>query len=234
MIENYKISDDIFNLVATFTQTIGKQKNYTNLLFMACHQVISTFNQEELIYGNIASLIGTRCGDKVINKYIDAFVASFYCIIASHRVIYSLPSMMNQNLVLGSVSCHRLFGESIAQLVSVILIGEAYNILNQIGETDIRHNLLKYLNKELHHFRQKSIVIQKINTLDKDTIKQDYSELKKRLLHTIINGSLLICGNDPLSEKQIDLYTNSQKFDLKGFDTCILKHIKYQNLRGEK
>ena len=106
---------DIFHLISKYTNTIGPQNNNKpNLLFMACHHALNQFTDKEMRFGNTATYIYNKFTPQMDIINLEKFIASFYCIFASHKVIYNLPSMMNQSISESGVSCHRFFGESIS------------------------------------------------------------------------------------------------------------------------
>ena len=186
-------SKDIINLITQY-RFKNNGSDQANLLLFACQYVLSQFTNDELIYGKIVSNVYLLAGSPQKEKEsVKRFIAAFYCILASYKTIYSLPNMMDCGLNPGGVSAHRLYGESVSQLVSVILVGEGYHILNGIP-TSQKIDLFQYLNKEIFTFRRQSQIIQNIKEIKKSDIRDDYNAMKKVFLRNILEGSILLCG----------------------------------------
>ena len=190
----FQNSKDVINLITRYSLKPTGNKN-SNLLLIACHYVLSQFTSQELLFGQIALNVYSIIGNSTDPSSILRFIASFYCILGSYKTIYSLPSMMDTGLNPGGVSSHRLYGESVSQLVSVILVGEGYRMLNQIPCPN-KIQLFKYLNKEIYNFRLQSKIIQEIKTIDKQTITEDFQKLKRDFLKNSLEGSMIVCNRE--------------------------------------
>ena len=126
--------------------------------------------------------------------------------------------------------------------MSVILIGEAYQILNTITDNQHKHELLEYVNKELDCFRRESQTVTNINNLNSSIISMDYEMLNQTFLKTVINDQHQLSSSEQLVSRELyekiePLLKNKQVLILSGIRRCgkstLLSFIRSHNAEKE-
>lgn len=176
-----------------------------NKLTLSCIYALNIFGEADLIYWKTAlCLVNLLKSSEHLNinktenspteESIRKLLISIYCILASNTTIYSLPSMLDQTWKDGKIVPHIIFGESLANLLSITLIAESHKFLLTIDTPYNKNKLINVLNKQLREFRMNSQVITNFNNIKKEMLHKDFKKFKVNLLINTINAVLFLFG----------------------------------------
>lgn len=140
-------------------------------------------------------------------------LTAVYCLYTATNVIYQMPSMLNKPICNGKPSLHLVFGENVAQLVSVSLVAEAFQLISQLqGKSTTNQQyigrLMKHLHQEHEELQVNSAVFQNLENIQKSHILSDYTNLQTKLLASAISSVLIICGHSqPTITRAVEVLT---------------------------
>jgi len=127
-------------------------------------------------------------------KFTDIAIA-FMFIYNSCKVIYNLPHMLDKCYDSTKPSIHVVFGESVTQLVSIVLLSEAIKLISTLSQSmGINSYYLTYRNLEVLFTNAPILDIDLISIPD-DDIKPHLQELFEQNVNKIDNRILEIISN---------------------------------------
>ena len=163
---------------------------------------------------------------------MDKLLCSLFCIYSSYNVIYSLPSMLDIKSQNNNLTIHNFFGEATSQLVSLVLLSEAYNIISKnINNDKLKMELYAILNNQLGEYRNKSFLLRNLQNIKKSDISKDLNNIHYLFFKSVIIFTYIIVGKK-INYSSDNLIYNLYKIYFTDNYICRTKNMT--NMDSEK
>ncbi len=163
-------------------------------------------------------------------------LVSLFCLYTASHVVYHMPSLLDKNMCNGKPTLHVVFGENVAQLVSISLVAEAFQNLSQLPQNSDQANsylsgLLDSIYREYDTLQTESQVFKNLEHLQASDIANDYQRLKTKLLISAVSAVLLLVGHQQHSIDQVSKQLNEmclRYHEQTGVPTKLLERLCLQ------
>ena len=176
---------------------IFQNHSKTNPLVTAsCYAFQLLTSRDFYIWHLVVALVKDLDATKT-NELVYILVA-WYCTYVSTNTIYNMPMLCNKPMVNGKPTVHTLFGENVAQLVSISLMAEGYRVVSELSKlTNNRSNvslLMKVAYHEYYKVQQKSQIITSLESLTPEIIQADYALIQSKLYLSLLSTTFGLLG----------------------------------------
>lgn len=136
--------------------------------------------------------------DRSIKSPLHLTLVALYCMYNSTNIIYNLPSLLNRPVVNRKPSLHIMFGEDVAQLVSISLMAEAFSNLSLLQKSLKTNNyiskIMDIIYQEYNSLHQDSQILLNLEHINRDNIQYDYNQLSNKLFIRSLESVFILLG----------------------------------------